>query len=116
MTAKRNSSTRTNKGDPFIRNVKELLLKVPRGKVATYGQIAAYAGNPLAARQVVRVLHSSSEKEGLPWHRIINRQGKISLKPGDGYEIQKEMLEKEGIIFGPGDIIDLKKFLWKYGS
>lgn len=86
--------------------------KVPKGKVSTYGQIAARAGNPQAARQVVRILNIYSEKESLPWHRIINSQGKISLKPGSGYEMQKSMLESEGIIFGKGDKIDFEKYLW----
>ena len=49
----------------------------------TYGQVAAAAGSPRGARQVVRVLHSMSEKYGLPWHRIINVQGEISLTDGD---------------------------------
>ncbi len=85
---------------------------VPRGKIATYGQIAAIAGSPRAARQVVRVLHSSSRKHKLPWHRIVNSQGKISLKPGQGYEEQKARLETEGIQFIDDDRIDLAKFQW----
>jgi methylated-DNA-protein-cysteine methyltransferase-like protein len=109
-------STRKNASDPFVRIVKVLIRKIPKGRVATYGQIAAYAGNPLGARQVVRVLHASSEKDRLPWHRVINRLGKISLPPGQGYEIQKAFLQKEGIKFGQGDIIDLKRYLWKKRS
>jgi methylated-DNA-protein-cysteine methyltransferase-like protein len=98
--------------EPFTVAVKKVIKKIPRGKVATYGQIAALAGNPRAARQVVRILHSSSRKDKLPWHRVINSKGTISLKPGQGYELQKSLLEKEGIKFGLRDAVDLKLFLW----
>jgi methylated-DNA-protein-cysteine methyltransferase-like protein len=100
------------KGDPFQVMVKKIIKKIPRGKVASYGQIAALAGNPRGARQVVRALHSSAEKENLPWHRVINRQGRISLKPGYGYELQRAMLEEEGIVFDQRDTIDLNRFGW----
>ncbi len=89
-----------------------VLKKVPRGKVVTYGLVAAMAGNPRGARQVVRTLNTAWEKDKLPWHRVINSQGKISLKPGQGYELQKSLLEKEGVKFGPGGQIDLAKYLW----
>lgn len=92
--------------------IKEIIKKIPRGKVATYGQIAAMAGNPLAARQVVRILHSSSRKDKLPWHRVINSKGRISLQPGFGYEEQKSKLIKEGIKFDRSDRIDFKRFMW----
>ena len=93
----------------------ETVKKIPRGKVSTYGNIAAMAGNPRAARQVVRALHTASEKEKLPWYRVVNREGKISLKPGQGYELQKAMLEKEGIKFGLNGAIDMKKHAWEPG-
>ncbi len=89
-----------------------IIQNIPRGKVATYGQIAALAGNPRGARQVSRILHSSSEKEGLPWHRVINSKGGISLEQGRGYELQKTMLEQEGVEFNAKDLIDLKKYRW----
>jgi len=97
----------------FTDNAINVIKSIPRGKVATYGQIAALAGNPRAARQVVWILHSSSEKENLPWHRVINGKGKISLEPGYGFELQKSMLEKEGIKFGLEDKIDLACFQWQ---
>jgi len=96
----------------FYQRVIAIIKNIPEGKVATYGQIATYAGNPRAARQVSFILHSSSEKENLPWHRVINSKGSISLKPGHGYELQKQMLKKEGITFKENDCIDLKRFLW----
>ena len=87
--------------------------KIPSGKVATYGQIAAMAGSPRGARQVVRALHSSSDKEGLPWHRVINSQGMISLPPGRGFELQRQLLEDEGVEFDRKGRVDLKRFLWE---
>ena len=96
----------------FTQRVKQVIRKIPRGKVATYGQIAAYAGSPRAVRQVVWILNSSSRKDKLPWHRVINRQGKISLKPNHGYEIQKMLLEKERVKFDKNDMIDLERYLW----
>ena len=96
----------------FTDRVRHLIAKIPEGKVTTYGLIAAMAGNPRGARQVVRILHTCSDKDRLPWHRVINREGRISLKPGQGYELQKKLLIDEGVTFDANDNIDLKKFLW----
>jgi methylated-DNA-protein-cysteine methyltransferase-like protein len=96
----------------YTSEVKRIIKRIPFGKVSTYGFIAAMAGNPGAARQVARILHSSSRKYKLPWHRVVNRHGKISLKPFNGYEVQKRLLEKEGVVFDENDIIDLDRFLW----
>jgi len=98
--------------DDFCLSIKRVLHKIPRGRVATYGLIAAMAGNPRGARQVVRVLHSSAEKEKLPWHRVINAQGRISLPHGAGYELQKALLKREGVRFDRTDKVDFDKFLW----
>lgn len=100
-------------GEPLSERIKAVIKKIPRGRIATYGQIAAMAGNPQAARQVVRILHSSSKKDRLPWHRVINSKGKISLEPGFGYEEQKSLLIKEGVKFDKGDRIDFGRFQWK---
>ncbi len=70
------------------------------------------AGNNRAARQVVRILHTYSKKEGLPWHRVVNREGRISLPKGQGYEEQKALLENEGVEFEFGGGIDLERYLW----
>ena len=80
----------------FTEDVIEIIKMIPSGKVMTYGQIAAYAGLPRGARQVSRLLHSMSEKYGLPWHRVINSKGGISLTGEAGY-IQGQMLTNEGI-------------------
>jgi methylated-DNA-protein-cysteine methyltransferase-like protein len=96
----------------FSVRVKDIIKQIPRGKVATYGQIAAIAGNHRAARQVAWLLHSSTENDNLPWHRVINGKGKISLEPGHGFEKQKQLLQNEGIRFDKNQRIDLKHFLW----
>lgn len=96
----------------FTERVVRLIRSIPRGRVASYGQIAALAGFPAASRQVVRLLHSLSGKEHLPWHRVINSRGTISLT-GQDYELQRGLLEDEGIEFGLGDRINLKRFLWR---
>jgi methylated-DNA-protein-cysteine methyltransferase-like protein len=81
--------------------------------VATYAQVAALAGNHLAARQVVRVLHASSAKDRLPWHRVINSRGGISLRRGRGFEEQRRMLLKEGVTVSRSGRIALEEFRWE---
>lgn len=98
---------------PFTLRAIELIRSIPEGKVATYGQIAAMAGSPRAARQVVRVLHSSSRKEGLPWHRVVNREGKISLPEHRGHNRQRALLKSESIEFGEDDRINLDRYRWR---
>lgn len=96
----------------FTERVKDTVKKIPEGRVATYGQVAACAGNHRAARQVAWILHTSSRKHGLPWHRVVNSRGCISLKPERGYERQKALLQTEGIMFGEDGSIDLERYLW----
>lgn len=97
---------------PFTTRSIEIIRSIPRGKVATYAQVAGAAGSPLAARQVVRVLHSLSRAERLPWHRVINSGGSISLPQGAGFEEQKALLESEGVRVRGDGRIDMKKHLW----
>jgi methylated-DNA-protein-cysteine methyltransferase-like protein len=94
----------------FSERVITLIKAIPKGYVATYGQIARRVGNPGAARQVSYILHSSSRKEQLPWHRVVNSRGSISLKRGHGYELQKQLLLDEGVIFDDDDRIDLQHY------
>ncbi len=101
------------RGSAFTRKVKAAVRAVPRGRVATYGQIAALAGRYRAARGVAWVLHSSPEAERLPWHRVINAKGGISLAPGKGFEVQKKRLEAEGVAVSRRGLVDLKRFQWE---
>jgi methylated-DNA-protein-cysteine methyltransferase-like protein len=103
----------SDKQSPLRAKIIQTIKKIPRGKVATYGQIAKLAGNPRAARLVVWTLNNASENEKLPWHRVINGKGTISLRPGQGYELQRKMLEDEGVLFGMGGVIELKNFQWR---
>ncbi|WP_321401845.1 MGMT family protein [Maridesulfovibrio sp.] len=99
----------------FTERVIRIIKAIPEGQVCSYGKVAALAGNPRAARQVVRILHNSSKKEELPWQRVVNREGLISLKKGQGYERQRELLEREGIEFCLDGSIDLDAYLWMPG-
>jgi methylated-DNA-protein-cysteine methyltransferase-like protein len=103
--------TRTE--SPFTREAKRVIRAIPRGRVATYGQIAALAGRERAARGVAWVLHSSSDAAGLPWHRVINGRGGISLGRGRGFEEQKKRLVAEGVVVGRNGRVDLKRFQWE---
>jgi methylated-DNA-protein-cysteine methyltransferase-like protein len=98
---------------PFTRNVSAVIRSIPRGRVATYTQVAALAGNHRAVRGVVWVLHSSSRAEHLPWHRVINSRGKISLRRGRGFEKQWRRLIAEGVEVSSGGRIDLERFGWE---
>jgi methylated-DNA-protein-cysteine methyltransferase-like protein len=94
------------------RRIIDLIRCIPRGRVATYGQIAVMAGMPRGARQVARLLHSSSSAHRLPWHRVINASGGISLPAGSGRELQRSLLEKEGVIFLCGKV-NLRHYAWR---
>lgn len=96
----------------FTEKVIQLIKSVPEGKVCTYGGIAALAGSPRGARQVARILHSMSKKEGLPWHRIINTKGYIVIKDRDGFLRQKQRLEQEGVTVSDTGAVDLQYYLW----
>ncbi len=97
---------------PFTQKVVDFIKNIPEGRVATYGQIAALAGQSRGARQVSRLLHSMSQKHKLPWHRVVNAKGKISLPASSGYELQKALLESEGIVFSITGTLDLDKYRW----
>ena len=85
------------------------ILAVPKGKVCSYRDIAAKAGLPNGARQVVRTLHSMSEKYALPWHRIIRADGRIALE-GEGRVLQVTLLRGEGVKVSVNGKIDMGKF------
>lgn len=89
---------------------------IPEGRVCTYGGVAALAGSPRAARQVVRILHSLSSKESLPWHRVVNRQGKIAIPDREGFSRQKAFLEAEGVEVDDRGVLDLSRYLWTGGE
>lgn len=85
--------------------------RIPRGRVATYGQVGRIAG--VSARQVGYALHAA-HGDRVPWHRVINARGAISLPPGSASAVTQRMrLEREGVRFGPRGHVDLERFGWK---
>lgn len=88
----------------------QIIARIPAGKVATYGQIALLAGLPGQARQVGYALHALPNPE-LPWHRVVNARGRLSLR--QGAELQRSLLEAEGIQFTPDSQIDLTRYQWQ---
>ncbi len=95
---------------PFTAEVVHILKEIPKGRVVTYGQVARMAGSPRAARQVVRILHTMSEKHGLPWHRVVNAKGEIVVPTDELRELQRALLEDEGVAFLSGGQVDLRIF------
>ncbi|MGE6378777.1 MGMT family protein [Peribacillus muralis] len=94
----------------FTEQVIKIIQQIPPGKVMTYGQIGQLAGSPRGARQVVRILHSSSKKHQLPWHRVINAKGEIGIKADGAAEHQRIMLESEGVLLTNRNTIDLQAY------
>jgi methylated-DNA-protein-cysteine methyltransferase-like protein len=98
----------------FTKRVITIIQGIPPGHVMSYGQVAAAAGSPRGARQVVRVLHSMSSKFDLPWHRIINAQGSISApkEAHDKANRQRTLLEVEGVRFDETGKVDFSIVRW----
>lgn len=98
----------------FSKKAMTLIRAIPSGKVATYGQIAALAGKPQGSRGVAWILHSSSTVHRLPWHRVLNAQGKISFEKGThNFKQQKKRLEQEGVVLTSDGKLSLTKYQWK---
>ena len=89
--------------------------RIPRGRVATYGQIAELAGLPGCARQVGYALFAlRSEDDSVPWQRVVNARGEISTRSEPGFEpIQQQLLESEGVAFDARGRLDLDRFRWR---
>ena len=88
--------------------VYEFVKSIPRGKVATYGQIALYLGNRNFARVVGNILHGNPDPEHIPCHRVVNAQGKLSRSyTFGGIEAQRCLLESEGVVFKNNQVVDL---------
>lgn len=90
-----------------------VVAKIPRGRVATYGEVAVRAGLPNHARTVGYALHALRPGTTLPWHRVINAQGRISmgLMTGEA-DLQRALLEAEGVGFDETGRVDLRRFGW----
>jgi methylated-DNA-protein-cysteine methyltransferase-like protein len=87
--------------------------QIPAGKVATYGQIAQLAGLPRHARMVGYALHALPHGSELPWHRVVNAKGEVSLRSTPQYEdIQRQLLEREGLAFNDKGRLSLSRCRW----
>lgn len=92
----------------------EVVKSIPRGKVATYGQVALLAGNPRWARVVGYALHVNPDPASIPCYRVVNREGRVSEAFAfGGGNVQRELLEAEGVVFEPDGRVDLEKYCMK---
>lgn len=92
----------------------ETVRQIPRGQVATYGQVADLSGLPRRARLVGYALFRVAPQDDVPWHRVINAKGEISESPfRDGNDhLQRVILEEEGVVFNAQGRVDLRKYQW----
>ena len=92
----------------------EQVKRIPRGKVATYGQIALLAVNPRWSRVVGYALHSNPDPDTIPCHRVVTKEGKLSSAFAFGGEnMQRELLIGEGVSFVDSTAVDMKKCMWR---
>lgn len=99
-------------GGLFAR-VYEAVRRIPRGRVATYGQIALMAGSPRASRAVGWALHVNPTPGVIPCHRVVNREGRLAPAFAfGGQEVQRALLEEEGVLFEPDGRVVLSRCLW----
>lgn len=98
----------------FFERVYEAVKQIPKGRVATYGQIACAVGSPRAARQVGFALHVNPEPYVIPCHRVVNRYGRMAPAFAfGGEEVQAELLRSEGVEFNADGTVDLTRYLYQ---
>ena len=103
----------SREGSSVYARIYAVVRRIPRGRVATYGQVAELAGLPGGARQVGYALHALGPVSTLPWQRVINARGAVSPRSRPGWErVQRGALEGEGVVFGPNGRIDLERHRW----
>jgi methylated-DNA-protein-cysteine methyltransferase-like protein len=103
---------------PRYQQIYDLVQQIPPGQVATYGQIADLLGLFGQARQVGYALHRLSPDSSVPWHRVVNAQGKISRSPHrlGSDDLQQMRLQQENIVFEQGERINLNRYRWQPSS
>lgn len=99
----------------FQQRIYELVRQIPQGYVATYGQVAALCGWPRHARFVGYALYQVAPDSDIPWHRVVNAQGKVSFscRRGGSDELQRWRLEAEGVVFNAHGRINLRHYGWR---
>jgi methylated-DNA-protein-cysteine methyltransferase-like protein len=97
--------------DPTYERIYAAVARIPRGRVATYGEVAAAAGLPGRARQVGYALHALPAGRPVPWHRVVNARGEVSPRAEPRFEtIQRKLLEREGVAFDARGRVSLARF------
>lgn len=97
----------------FKQKVIEIIKQIPHGSVVSYSQVALMAGSPRAARQVGNILNKLKGHIELPWWRVVNNQGRISIKGSHYHPIdQKLRLEDEGVLINSNLTFDIEKYRW----
>jgi methylated-DNA-protein-cysteine methyltransferase-like protein len=100
------------RGEDIDQRIWQVVSMIPRGRVATYGDVARQAGLAGAARRVGRALRGLPDDTRIPWHRVVNASGRISLPAGSrGQVIQRQRLEEEGVVFR-GNRLPLADYRW----
>ena len=108
---------RARSGADSYARIYAVVRRIPQGRVATYGQVAALAGMAGRARQVGYALHALPEGSPLPWHRVINARGEVSPRAEPGIEgYQRFLLAEEEVDFDLAGRVDLERFGWQPGS
>ena len=98
-----------------FKRVYDIVRQIPRGRVTTYGRIAALLGNPRMSRVVGYALHVGKDPASVPYHRVVNRKGGLSdAFLIDGFHEQRYLLEQEDVEFKDDGCVDLERFMW-YG-
>jgi methylated-DNA-protein-cysteine methyltransferase related protein len=94
--------------------IHRVVIRIPRGRVATYGQIAELAGIPGQARRVGYALNALPNRTAVPWQRVVNAKGEISLRSHSGADgLQKKLLKAEGVLFDRDGRISMDRFQWR---
>jgi methylated-DNA-protein-cysteine methyltransferase related protein len=106
--------TQPYQGDAAVAAICAVIRRIPKGWVATYGQVAAMAGLPRRARLVGHVLRHLDPATKIPWHRVVNAKGEVSysLSRNGNDVVQQRLLEKEGVEFDNRNRFNLERFRW----
>lgn len=98
----------------FSAEVIRIIKSIPEGKVMSYGLVADLAGNNRASRAVSYILRSRSKIDHLPWHRVVGKTGQLRIKDPEGYQLQKDLLQSEGVVVNLSGIVDMEIYCMKY--
>lgn len=106
--------TRARSGPGTYERIYRAVRRIPRGRVATYGQVAVWAGLPGGARQVGYALNALPHGSDVPWQRVLNARGAVSPRAVPGAEsVQRLALEREGVVFDARGRVPLERFGWR---